>query len=431
MKNGRLKVSVVTFGCRTNQYDSALIADNISAFAEVSPSLSEDADAVVVNTCAVTHKPERNLRKLLNHIDREMRGKPVIVAGCYAHLSKEDIAELPGVVAVLTNDEREEVAERVAYALGVEFDNHSQSNNLLTRSFGLTRPNVKVQDGCDYFCSFCAVPFARGRPRSRPDWEIVAEVGNLASSGVKEVVITGINIGSYGRDMEGGGLNLARLIRKISRETDIERLRISSIEPMEVTESLISEMAENPKVCAHIHLPLQSGSERVLKDMRRPYSAADFRSLVEELRGKIPNLCIGMDVIVGFPTEDGARFEESYEFVRSLDFSYLHIFSYSRRRGTSAWAIKAASRPEEVRERVGRLKELSKARKRAFAEKQVGGLQRVVIEYGRGEKTKRSYGLTDNYLTVYFEGYIEPQSVVRAKLVELYSDGFYGKAMDE
>ena len=324
-----------TLGCKVNQYDSEAMRTEFAETPFVSATV-EPLDVFVINTCSVTAESDRKSRQAVRRIVRLHPDAFVVVAGCYATASPGEVAAIPGVDLVLTNGELSEQRSTLVGALaerGYDLDLAYGRGGAVTRFGEHTRAFVKVGDGCDQYCSFCRIPFTRGRPRSRPPEEIIREVDSLAGHGYREVVLCAIKMGIYGRDL---GTDLTALLRRLLRETDVERVRLSSLEANDVPRELLDLLAEDPRVCPHLHLPLQSGSDPVLAAMQRPYSRREYDAVVEYAFRSIPNFVLTTDLLVGFPGETEADFGDSLSALEAIGFGKTHLFRYSARRGTRA-----------------------------------------------------------------------------------------------
>jgi threonylcarbamoyladenosine tRNA methylthiotransferase MtaB len=391
---------VITLGCKVNQCDGEQIALELEARGYAAAGQGE-AEVYVVNTCTVTATADAKARKLIHKLAREHPEAMLIVTGCYAQRDREALAGIPGVDAVVGNDRKSEIPEIVrelelAPGAGRLIQGRTQP---LAQRGTRTRAFVKVQDGCDHRCAYCVVPEVRGRPRSKPLAEVMREAGRLAEAGTQEVVLCGIRLGGYGRD--GGEDSLARLLREL-REVGMPRLRLSSLEPMDVGEDLLAEMADHPSLCHHLHLPLQSGDDEVLRQMGRGYTSARFRELVTRIGEVWPDTAISTDVMVGFPDETEEQFRRTAQYVREIGFCRMHVFPYSARPGTPAAGRSDQVPAREKRERAGMLLALAGELAQRAAAAWVGKPVSVLFEErdGRGRLT----GLTEHYVRLSCEG---------------------------
>ena len=408
-------VAFATLGCKLNQYDTTELQARLEARGLRTVSFEEPAQLYVINTCTVTARADGSGRQAIRRAVARNPDALVVVTGCYAQTSPDQVAAIPGVDAVLGTGDRHALPEllgslakraRPLVRVGDVFAPREAPPVVPLRRFapGYTRAFVKVQDGCQHRCAFCIVPFARGGSRSQPVALVVEQVEALVGAGYAEVVLTGVDLGHYGWDLAPRG-SLAALVRRLLAVPGLRRLRLSSILPAYFSDELIETIAGEPRVCRHLHVPLQSGSDRVLRAMRRPYNRQLYRRLVERLASALPGFGLGTDVITGFPGETAEEFEETAAFLDDLPFSYLHVFSYSDRRGTEAARLSVARvPPEEVRRRTSRLRRLGADKHRAFRRAHVGGDVEVLVLEHRAAETGRLVGLTGDYLEVAFDG---------------------------
>ena len=358
------------------------------------------AELVVLNTCTVTAAADEDVRQTVRRVHRENPAARILVTGCYAQRAPDELAELPGVDWVVGNSHKTQIAELVTSApyhgnihVGDIFAQHDFLSAPVEDAAGdRTRPNLKIQDGCNNRCSFCIIPFVRGRSRSAPVAQVVEQVRALANR-YREVVLSGINLGRWGRE-PGGRMRLPDLLKILLAETGVERLRLSSIEPMDWSDDLLDLMAFSPRIAKHVHAPLQSGSDPILRRMHRKYRPRHYSDRIQKARALMPDAAIGADVMVGFPGETDADFEESRRFIDNLPFTYLHVFTYSPRPGTPA-----AESPEQVpmtvrKERNRLLRELAAAKNREFRARMVGRTLSAVTLH------EPLTALTENYLRV-------------------------------
>jgi threonylcarbamoyladenosine tRNA methylthiotransferase MtaB len=443
------------FGCRATQADGAALERQMLERGLARATAPQDAGVVVLNTCTVTESADRDVRAAIRRIHRENPQCRILVTGCYAQRAPQELAALPGVRWVVGNSHKHEVAELaspvsdgfVPVGALAAFSDHpiprspdpqilvgdifAHTELLAAPVFAAetasekTRPNLKVQDGCDNRCSFCIIPAVRGQSRSLPRAEALREVRALVAAGYREVVLSGINLGRWGRDFQKPE-RFEELVRAILEETELERLRLSSVEPMDWTEELIELVAREPRVAKHAHLPLQSGSDRILRAMHRKYRPWHYRERVEKIRRAMPLAAIGADVMVGFPGETDALFEESRAFIALLPFTYLHVFTYSSRPGTPSAAMSGQVPVQVARERNRILRELAAEKNRAFRESLVGKrLEAITLDRGDGESTE---ALTDNYLKMRLAGRHESNRWVRAAVRSVAGDGLIGSS---
>ena len=380
--------SIHTFGCKLNFSESSDMARRLR---EQGWQESDEPMAIVVNSCAVTHAAEKKVRNYVAHLHRQHPDARIVVVGCYSSLRPEEIRQWAGVEAVFGNRDK---LHAVNHILGQQIPDtpaffSTYSSNDRTRSF------LKIQDGCDYYCTYCTVAAARGESRSDSIAHVLQNVEKIHEAGLKEVNITGVNLGTFGK---GTDENLFELLKAIDRQHLVERVRISSIEPNLLTEEIVQLVSASEILMPHFHIPLQSGCDRILALMKRRYHRSLFASKIQKIKQVMPDACIAIDIIAGFPGETEADFEDSYEFVKSLPLSYLHVFTYSRRPGTPAAAMKEQV-PEQVKkERTNRLLELSETKKCFFYHEHAGENRPVLWE--SEEADGRMFGFTDNYIKV-------------------------------
>jgi len=419
------KVVFYTFGCKVNQYETQAMREIMKrAGFQIVPE-GEKADVYIVNTCTVTGISDRKARKLIRHIHRLHPEAFIVVTGCYAERAMREIESIKGVGLVLRNREKGRIAERIAAALGIEIDLPCEGKLQVERFDGQTRAMVKVEDGCDSFCAYCIIPFVRGPVRSRPIDETVTEVERLVRAGHREIVVTGIHLGAYGKDW-GGKPSLVDLLREIKGINGVERIRLSSLKPMDVTDDLIQLMSSDPKFAHHLHISLQSGSDRILKLMRRGYTAEQFAEIVRKARAAMPDIGITTDVIVGFPGESEEDFKTSYEFIEEMGFSRIHVFRFSPRQGTLAAKMPDKVPPSVIKRRSEEMIALSRKLMCQFAETLVGKRQKVLLEEENGA------GMLSGFTGNYVRAIIKAPSGMKGQMVEvLIKDHKEGKVIGE
>ena len=391
------KFFVQNFGCRATQADGAALETLLSAKGLEAAAERSHADLVILNTCTVTSAADEDVRQTVRRVHRENPCSRILVTGCYAQRAPEELAGMPGVEWVVGNSHKALIADLVTAApyhgnilVGDIFAQRDFLSAPVEDAAGdRTRPNLKIQDGCNNRCSFCIIPFVRGRSRSAPAEQVVEQVRNL-SRRYREVVLSGINLGRWGRE-PGSRMRLADLIRRLLEETGIDRLRLSSVEPMDFSDDLLELMAASPRIARHVHAPLQSGSDRILRRMHRKYRPRHYADRILKARRLMPDCGVGADVMVGFPGETDADFEESRRFIESLPFTYLHVFTYSERPGTPAAAM-----PDQVpvpvrKERNRILRELAARKNLAFRRGMVGRTLSVVTLHEPGAAVSSNY----------------------------------------
>lgn len=452
---------IQNFGCRATQADGAAIEHQFSQFGHEEAVNSSQADWVVLNTCAVTAAAEQDARVAIRRIKRGNPGCKIVVTGCYAQRAPQEVAGLDGVTQVIGNSHKAKLAEivlgpytsnsdrPVSFVPLADLTDHAASGAdifvsdifahtellaapVFDSAHERTRPNLKVQDGCNNRCSFCIIPSVRGRSRSLPVEEIVREVKQLVEAGYREVVLSGINLGRWGRDLavsrgHSCPRTLEGLVTAVLERTSVEKLRISSVEPMDWTDSFIRLMADSPRLAEHAHVPMQSGSDTVLRRMYRKYRPWHYREKIERIRAAMPTAAIGADVMVGFPGETTAEFEETRRMVEELPLTYLHVFTFSARPGTPAATMPNQVPVHVARERSRILRELAAEKKSAFVRSFVGlKLDAITLAHESGEYTR---ALTDNYLNVSVRGMHAPNTWIKVLIRSVEGGALFGRAV--
>ena len=409
-----MKYSVVTFGCRVNQADSLVLEGELLARGGVATS-PEQADLVVVNTCSVTATADQGARQTIRRVARANPSVQVIVTGCYATRAPGELSCLPNVAHVVPNSRKESLLESVdglATVSTAERFNGGDGpcgSTLTPGVGGRTALTLRVQTGCDEHCSYCIIPTTRGHSRSRPIDEVIHDVRNAIAAGYKEIALTGVHLGSYGRDLPQSS-SLSALLRRLANWPGEVLFRVSSLEPMDCTPEVVSLAASSPRIAPHFHLPLQHGSDSMLHAMRRPYTAAYYSALVHSIARVLPHASIGSDVIVGFPGETEVHFEESVRVLRDLPLSHLHVFPYSDRPGTEASALRPSVDGLVIRDRARRVREIGAEMSRRFRAAQGGTIRRaLVVDDGWS-------AVTDNYVKVRLEQQAERNTWVDVPL---------------
>ena len=401
MSTPTTKVAFHTMGCKTNFSDTSTISNEMLSHGYQKVSYKEEADIYVLNTCSVTENADKEARKLIRQARRRNPYAKIAVIGCYAQLQPDQISNIASVDLVLVASEKFNL---LTHLNSLNDNNESKivrlpinQNNSFQSSFTngeRTRSYLKIQDGCNYNCSFCTIPLARGRSRSDTIENTVKIAQNIADSGAKEIVLTGINIGDFGST---NNENFFQLIKTLDNLKGIERFRISSIEPNLLSNEIISFCANSNKFVPHFHIPLQSGSDSILQSMKRRYNTDLYKSRVEHIKKIIPDCCIGVDVIVGYPGEKEYHFEQTYSFIESMDVSYLHVFSYSKRKYTFAASLNDQVTKERKEYRSKALHRLSNKKKKQFYNQYINKIRPVLVEQSINGKIQ---GFTDNYIKV-------------------------------
>jgi threonylcarbamoyladenosine tRNA methylthiotransferase MtaB len=402
-----MKVALFTVGCKLNQYETQAIAEELEDCGFERVDFSQPADIYVINTCTVTKESDYSSRQAIYRAKRRSPQAKIVVTGCYAQVEKESLEKLPGVSLVVKQDQKGELAHLVANLLGddsVEPKEKKKEDEFfcfkVCKHAKHTRALVKIQDGCDKKCSYCVVPLARGKEKNREVNSILAEIDGLVENGYKEVVLTGVHIGRYNRD----GVNLVELTERILDNTTVQRLRFSSIDPKEFSDELIDLISRSKRIARHLHIPIQSGDDHILSLMKRDYTTDGYRRLLEKIENAVSEVMIGTDVIVGFPGETDDQFENTHQFIWTSPLNYLHVFSYSDRKGTVASQIPDKVPPQIIRKRSEILHDLGRKKWENYLEGFIGKKLEVLVEQKRDKTTKRLTGLSDNYIRVLLEG---------------------------
>jgi threonylcarbamoyladenosine tRNA methylthiotransferase MtaB len=385
-----MKYAIITFGCRVNQADSLVIEDELRARGAES-SAPHEADVVVVNTCSVTASADQGARQTIRRIARDNPTARVIVTGCYATRRPDEVAGLPNVLRVVPNERKESLVRELTTAERFASGDGPCGGGIEPGAAGRTALTLRVQTGCEERCSYCIIPSTRGRSRSRPLDLVLADIRRASRAGYKEIAITGVHLGSYGRDL-ADGTTLETLVRALAEWPDEVLFRISSLEPMDCSDVVVDLVATSPRLAPHFHLPVQHASDDILAVMRRPYSSAFYRRLVERIRERIPDAAIGSDVIVGFPDEQPAHAAYLVSFLDALPLTHLHVFPYSDRPGTPAAGMRGKVSGTEIRRRAAAVRAVGSELTRRFQQSQVGSVRRALtVDDG-------SHVVTDNYL---------------------------------
>lgn len=403
------KVALHTLGCKLNFTETATIGRQLKEVGFETVPFDQPADVYVLNTCSVTDNADKKCRHLIRKVLSQNEEAKVVIVGCYAQLKPKEIASIPGVDLVLGAAEKFNLVAHLAELSSKLPEGKYISSDVCNADFFVnswsvgerTRAFLKVQDGCDYNCSFCTIPLARGSSRSDSIESVLINAREIASNGIKEIVLTGVNLGDFGKGKHGGRKNeetFYDLVQALDEIEGIERFRISSIEPNLLSDEIIRFVAQSKRFVPHFHIPLQSGSDVLLRDMRRRYRTDLYQSRVKTIKEIMPHCCIGVDVIVGFPGESDEIFEDSYRFLNELDVSYLHVFTYSERANTHAITLESVVPMHLRRERSKMLRILSEKKRRHFYNQNIGDTRTVLFE--DKEKEGQMNGFTDNYVKV-------------------------------
>lgn len=400
------KVAFCSLGCKVNQYETNAMAQKFIEHGYEVVEFDEYADVYIVNTCTVTNVADRKSRQMLRRAKEINKDATLVACGCYAQVAKDELKKIPEIDLIIGNNEKNDIiqivenhisqkgAENLVSDVMYKLDYVELGTTTYTEK---TRAVIKVQDGCDRFCSYCLIPYARGHIRSRKIENVIEEIKKVVEEGINEVVITGIHIASYGRDFKGENIGLIDLLEEINKIQGLHRIRLGSIEPTIVTDEFVERLSKLDKICDHFHLSLQSGCTETLKRMNRRYTTEEFKAVTKRLRAKFPNAALTTDIIVGFPGETDEEFNTTYEFLKEIAFYKMHIFKYSQRKGT-----KAAVMPNQVdgkikEERSKKLIELSNENEYNYNKKYIGKQVEVLFEEREGEYLK---GHTTNYIVV-------------------------------
>lgn len=427
--------AITTLGCKVNQFESAAFASGFEKNGLEMVSFSKAADIYVINSCAVTGKAAAQSRQMIRRALRMNPDARIIVTGCYAQVASQEVLEVTDHPICIVGNDNKHLLVEIALSSKLcdleiymgDMSRKKQICDLPVRRFaGRTRAYLKIQDGCNNFCSYCIVPYARGRVRSLEPARVLAQIAHFVKSGYRELVLTGIHVGMYGQDL-GEGHSLLALVRSILQQPHEQlRYRISSLEPGELSNELLSCLAESKSFMPHFHLPLQSGDPEILRRMNRKYTVAEFAAVVGRILQALPAAAIGLDVLTGFPGEDEAMFQNTVALIEQLPIAYLHVFPYSKRPGTVA-----ATMPDQVatpvkEERVGLLKELDHKKRTAFYSRQVGTVHQVLAE-ARKNQFKMMKGFTENYVPVFFQApMVMENQVVEVRIDRIMDMNVFG-----
>ncbi len=430
-----LKIALITLGCKTNQSDAAsLAAELLIQGHRIVPS-SQAADVTIIHTCTVTQKTDYQSRQIIRRRVARNPREQVIVTGCYAQVSPESLQAIPGVDYVVGMAERKRIpgiigakekSRKAAVLISPVEKQESFEEWKLPHFADRTRAFLKVQDGCNSFCSYCMVPYARGRNRSLPLERVLFQARGLAALGFKEIVLTGIHLGTYGEDLVPPP-SLLTLLKSLEKENLGLRLRLSSVEPREFNPPLLEYLANSRQVCPHLHIPLQSGDDRILRRMNRNYSTAFFADLVNRLAQTIPGAAIGADFIGGFPGEDDSAFLNTMTMIERLPLAYLHVFPFSKRKGTPAAAFPGQVPPQVIRARCHALRELGEKKRDSFSRSFLGQRLKVLVEGKRDRESGLLKGFSENYIPVLLPGGEELMNQeVEAEVTEVRDGKVFG-----
>lgn len=415
------KAAFYTLGCKVNQYETEAMTESFENAGYEIVDYSEFADVYIINTCTVTNMGDRKSRQIIRRARENNPEALVAVVGCYSQIAPEEVLEIPEVSLVVGTDERSRMVELVEYAMGKEEKLNMVSDIMKVREFeemsiksykSRTRAFLKIQEGCDQYCTYCIIPYARGHIRSRKPDSITAEVKELAENGFKEIVLTGIHVASYGRDL--GNTSLIDIIEKVHEIDGIQRIRMSSVDPNVMTDDFIERLSYLPKICGHFHLSLQSGCDETLKRMNRKYTTGEYRKTVKKLREVFTDVAITTDLIVGFPGETDEEFQKTVDFIGEIAFSGMHVFKYSQRSGTPAAEYINQIKPQVKDARSKVITAIAEKNEEKFKKTFIGRCKSVLYEHPIHYEQSLFEGLTDNYIRVVSES----QEDIRGKIIE-------------
>jgi threonylcarbamoyladenosine tRNA methylthiotransferase MtaB len=404
------KFRINTLGCKVNQSESEAIAGQLTSTDWLPAGNGDAAEITIINTCTVTQKAAMQSRQAVRRAIRDNPNSRIVVTGCYAQIEPAVLEKISGVHYIIGNADKHRIGEilaahrhsagdpAIAICNDIRLSDHLKPSHHLVSS-SRSRPFLKIQDGCDAFCTYCIVPFARGPSRSLPVTDVLDSVKALSAAGYQEIVLSGIHLGRYGCDLIPAS-SLGELLDHIERADQIQRVRLSSIEPLELTDELIQRVALSTRFCRHFHIPLQSGDDRILQKMKRPYTTEEFRQRVTDIRKQIPDAAIGVDTLIGFPGETDEAFRNTYELIQELPVTYLHVFPFSARPGTPAARYPNPVAPDVIKARCEQMRRLGQAKRSEFFQNFIGKTLEILVESTRDAATGRLKGISSNYIPV-------------------------------
>lgn len=428
-----MKVAFTTLGCKVNQFETEVMEGLFKEKKYEIVNFEEVADVYVINTCSVTHLGEKKSRQLIRRAIKNNNKAIVAVVGCYSQVAADEIAKIEGVSLIVGTKERKNIVTLVETVLKehqplqvVEdvMDYHEFEDIPLLNNPDRTRAFLKIQDGCSNFCTYCIIPYTRGPLKSRKLDSILSEAENLVESGFKEIVLTGIHLGAYGKDL-ADEIALVDVVKALLDNEKLTRLRLGSLESIELDQEILEIMNQDQRLCRQLHLPLQSGSDKILKKMNRNYTTAEFKALVDNIYAKVPGIAITTDVIVGFPGENSTDFNEAVEFIKNMNFSKIHIFPYSKRKNTPAANYAEQVSEEEKKKRSVYLKEISDMASAKYRNKMLNTTVEILVENITPDYAE---GLASNYVKVYCENNnFQKDNFYKLKIIKLYKDGVWAE----
>ena len=422
-----MKIKVITLGCKVNTYESEFIKE--AFIKEGAKIVNDNADIVIINTCSVTNQADQKSRKMIRRSHHENPKAIIVVCGCMAENHQKDLADLNIDILLGSHDKskivslvKEYIKNKNKITKFYDLNKVPFEDMFITNFSDKTRAFVKIEDGCNNFCTYCTIPYTRGRERSKNFTKIIKEVTLLVKNGYKEVVLTGIHTGNYHYEDK----DLTDVIHEISKLADLDRIRISSIEVTELDDKFLNELKNNPKICNHLHIPLQSGSDNTLREMHRRYNSHEYLDIIKKIRKVRKNINITTDVIVGFPTETNKDFLDTLKFIKKVKFSKIHVFPYSKRDNTIAAKLNNIVKDEEKKDRVNKLIELSNKLELKYAKKFISKETIVLIEKSGIE----SNGHTSNYLNVVFKEKLIKGKEYKIKITKIIDNKIYGQRIN-
>lgn len=428
-----MKVAFTTLGCKVNQFETEVMEGLFKEKKYEIVNFEEVADVYVINTCSVTHLGEKKSRQLIRRAIKNNNKAIVAVVGCYSQVAADEIAKIEGVSLIVGTKERKNIVTLVETVLKehqplqvVEdvMDYHEFEDIPLLNNPDRTRAFLKIQDGCSNFCTYCIIPYTRGPLKSRKLDSILSEAEKLLESGFKEIVLTGIHLGAYGKDL-ADEIALVDVVKALLDNEKLTRLRLGSLESIELDQEILEIMNQDQRLCRQLHLPLQSGSDKILKKMNRNYTTAEFKALIDNIYAKVPGVAITTDVIVGFPGENSTDFNEAVEFIKNMNFSKIHIFPYSKRKNTPAANYAEQVSEEEKKKRSVYLKEISDMANAKYRNKMLNTTVEILVENITPDYAE---GLASNYVKVYCENNnFQKDNFYKLKIIKLYKDGVWAE----
>lgn len=426
-----MRIAFTTLGCKINQYETDHLRQDLESKGNVIVPFDSEADVYIINTCSVTAKTDYQCRQVIRSATRRGQGAKVVVTGCYAATRPEELKKIPGVSLVVGNKEKAAIPDRLKEFGTLQPSNHAESLSSavsVARVHNRTRGFLKIQDGCDNRCSYCIVPIARGSSRSADPQEVYRDFTRLVDSGCPEIVLSGIHIGTYGSDLSEQ-IGLSDLIRILISMRGTSRIRLSSIEPNEINQDILNFLDKG--LCRHLHIPLQSGDDSILKSMKRHYTSGFYLDLLADIATRVPGIALGADVMVGFPGEGEQEFQNTFNLVKELPLTHLHVFSYSPRPGTPAANMKDQVPESAKKARSEKLRALGKKKNWEFRKKFVGTDLKVVVEDKKNTNTGLLTGFSDNYIRVEISGAQESHigKEVRVRVYKVEREVFLGELL--